>query len=42
MTMRKLGLVHNETPAQASGPCLRVAIATQDGKAMNAMLQMKR
>ena len=36
MTMRKLGLVHNDTPAQAAGPCLRVAIATQDGKSMNA------
>jgi len=36
MTMRKLALIHNEEPEQAAGPCLRVAIATQDGKSMNA------
>ena len=36
MTMRKLALIHNEEPASAAGPCLRVAIATQDGKSMNA------
>lgn len=36
MNMRKLALVHNEPPAPEAGPCLRVAVATQDGKSMNA------
>jgi nitrogen fixation protein NifX len=36
MSMRKLALVHNDELAPSAGPCLRVAIATQDGKQMNA------
>lgn len=36
MTMRKLALVHAGEPAPAGAPCLRVAIATQDGRQMNA------
>lgn len=37
MTMRKLALVPSDTAVQDKGrPCLRVAIATQDGKSMNA------
>ena len=36
MTMRKLGLVHDQPVAADGGTSLRVAIATQDGKLMNA------
>jgi nitrogen fixation protein NifX len=36
MTMRKLALVRSDEPAKDAGPRLRVAIATQDGKSMNA------
>lgn len=36
MTMRKLGLVPSATTASDAGPFLRVAVATQDGRSMNA------
>lgn len=36
MTMRKLGLVPDSESSADPGPRLRVAIATQDGKSMNA------
>lgn len=36
MTVRKLALIPHDMPAPSEGPQLRVAIATQDGKLMNA------